>query len=41
MPDEKEVWCGKELERLAMQRDTVVNDTLEGGNGDGQESASS
>ena len=40
MPDEKEVWCGKELERLAMQPDTVVNVTLEGGDGDGQESVS-
>ena len=41
MPDEKEVWCGKELERLAMQPDTIVNVTLEGGDGDGQESVSS
>ena len=41
MPDEKEVWCGKELERLAMQPDTIVNITLEGGDGDGQESVSS
>ena len=40
MPDEKEVWCGKELERLAMQPDTIVNVTLEGGDGDGQESVS-
>ena len=41
MPDEKEVWCGKELERLAIQPDTIVNVTLEGGDGDGQESVSS
>ena len=41
MPDEEEVWCGKELERLAMQPDTIVNVTLEGGDGDGQESVSS
>ena len=40
MPDEKEVWCGKELERLAMQPDTIVNVTLQGGDGDGQESVS-
>lgn len=39
MPEEK-VWCGKELERLAMQPDTIVNVTLEGGDGDGQESVS-
>ncbi len=39
MPEEK-VWCGKELERLAMQPGTIVNVTLEGGGGDGQESVS-
>ena len=41
MPDEKQAWLGKELERLAMQPDTIVNVTLEGGDGDGQESVSS
>ena len=41
MPDEEQVWLGKELERLAMQPDTIVNVTLEGGDGDGQESVSS
>ena len=40
MSEEKEVWLGKELERLAMQPDTIVNVTLEGGDGDGQESVS-
>ena len=40
MVEEKEVWCGKELERLAMQPDTIVNVTLEGGDGDGKESVS-
>ena len=40
MPDEEQVWLGKELERLAMQPDTIVNVTLEGGDGDGQESVS-
>ena len=34
------LWCGKELERLAMQPDTIVNVTLEGGDDDGQESVS-
>ena len=28
MPEEK-VWCGKELERLATQEDTVVNVVME------------
>jgi len=41
MPDEKQAWLGKELERLAMQPDTIVNVTLEGSDGDGQESVSS
>lgn len=41
MSEEKEVWCGKELERVVMQPDTIVNVTLEGGGGDGQESVSS
>ena len=41
MSEEKEVWLGKELERRAMQPDTIVNVTLEGGGGDGQESVSS
>ena len=36
----KKVWLGKELERLAMQPDTIVNVTLEGGDGDGRESVS-
>ena len=40
MLDEEQVWLGKELERLIMEPDTVVNVTLEGGNGDGQESVS-
>ena len=40
MPDEDQAWLGKELERLAMQPDTIVNVTLEGGDGDGQESVS-
>jgi hypothetical protein len=40
MPDEEQVWLGKELERLAMQPDTIVNVTLEGGDGGGQESVS-
>lgn len=39
MPDEKQVWLGKELERLAMQPDTIVNVTPEGGDGEGQEPA--
>ena len=30
MPEEKQAWLGKELERLAMQPDTIVNVTLEG-----------
>lgn len=29
MPDEEKVWCGKELERLATQEDTVVNVVME------------
>ena len=41
MLDEEQAWLGKELERLAMQPDTIVNVTLEGGDGDGQESVSS
>ena len=40
MPDEEQTWLGKELERLAMQPDTIVNVTLEGGDGDEQESVS-
>ena len=35
----KEVWCGKELERLAMQSDTVVNIVM-GGEEDGERSVS-
>ena len=42
MNDEQSMmWCGKELERLAMQPSTVVNVIIEGGDGDGQESFSS
>ena len=37
----KDVWLGKELERLIMEPDTVVNVTLEGGDGDGKKSVSS
>ncbi len=29
MSEVQEVWCGKELERLAMQPDTVVNVVME------------
>jgi len=29
MPDEEQVWLGKELERLATQEDTVVNVVME------------
>ena len=29
MLDEEKVWCGKELERLATQEDTVVNVVME------------
>lgn len=39
MNDEQSMmWCGKELERLAMQPYTVVNVIIEGGDGDEQES---
>ena len=31
MPDEEQVWLGKELERLIKKPDTIVNVTLEGG----------
>lgn len=30
MSETQEVWCGKELERLAMQPDTVVNIAIGG-----------
>ena len=40
MPDEEQVWLGKELERLIKKPDTIVNVTLEGGDRDGQESVS-
>ena len=39
MSEVQEVWCGKELERLAMQPDTVVNIAI-GGDKDGEESVS-
>lgn len=39
MSEEKEVWCGKELERLAMQPDTVVNISM-GGDEDAKEPVS-
>ena len=39
MSEVQEVWCGKELERLAMQPDTVVNIAI-GGDEDGEESVS-
>ena len=29
MADEEKAWCGKELERLATQEDTVVNVVME------------
>ena len=39
MAEVQEVWCGKELERLAMQPDTVVNIAI-GGDEDVEESVS-